>query len=95
MKDFLYATFCIGVFVIGVVIAADVAVRVRHLLSGSPLAHKVFNKIIDAKEETIRSQGMTIQSQRAVINSQRAELTKAKKQIEALEAVVMEERDNG
>lgn len=97
MKDFLYAIFCIGVFLIGMIVAADVAVQVRHKLTGSPLAHKVFQSIIDAKEETIKAQLLTIKSQRAVINAQRVELTKAKKKVEALEAALMEggETDGG
>lgn len=81
MKEWLYTIFCIGTFVIGMVVAADVAVQVRHKLSGSPLAHKVFQSIIDAKEETIQSQGMTIQSQKAVINQQRKLIADLRKQI--------------
>lgn len=79
MKDFLYAIFCIGVFLIGMIVAADVAVQVRHKLTGSPLAHQVFKKVLDAKEETIRSQGMTIQSQRTVINQQRKVIAEYRK----------------
>lgn len=85
----MYAIFCIGVFLIGMIVAADVAVQVRHKLTGSPLAHQVFQKVLDAKEETIRSQGMTIQSQRAVINRQRKDLAELRKKIKE------EEEDEG
>ena len=95
MKDFMYAVFCIGIFIIGIILAADVATRVRHWLNGTPLAHKVFQQVIDAKEETIKAQLLTIKSQRAVINAQRTEMAKAKRKIEALqEAVMKEETEN-
>ena len=71
IKDILFAVFCIGVFIIGMVVAADVAVQIRHKLSGSPLAHKVFEDIIRAKDETIRSQAKTIQAQQEALRYDR------------------------
>ena len=85
IKDILFAVFCIGVFLIGMVVAADVAVQVRHKLSGSPLAHKVFEDIIRAKDETIRSQAKTIQAQQDALKFNRKRVKELQEQLDQYE----------
>ena len=89
MKDFLYTVFCIGVFIIGMVVAADVAVQVRHKLNGTPLAHKVFNEIIKAKDQTIESQKNTIKAQQEALRYDRKKV----KELRARLAEYEEETD--
>lgn len=78
MKEWLYALFCIGSFLIGMVVAADVAVQVRHKLTGSPLAHKVFEDIIKAKDQTIKTQSKTIATLEAALRTERARIEELK-----------------
>ena len=67
MKDFLFAVFCIGFGIIGLILAVDCAIQVKHRINGTPTDKRMWEHMIAKSNQTIESQATAIKTQAETI----------------------------
>lgn len=82
IKDFLYAAFSIGVFIIGIVIGFDILTQARNWIHDGYKDRAKYIDVIRAKDATIRSMESTINAQKDALNFNRDICKKLRKELE-------------
>lgn len=75
MKEWLWTIFCIGTFIIGLMLAIDLGVQAKHRLNGTPTDKRMWEHMIAKSNETIQAQEKAIKTQAETIRQLKRQLS--------------------